>query len=61
MTWARNNDDALGYGKVTHNSPGGYVVQYNLGKVIGTDKAGNAVKSIHVNVRDGVIHTVYPY
>ena len=54
-------DTALRYGKVTPNGPGGYAVKYDLGKVIGTDQYGNAVKSIHVNVRDGIIHTVYPY
>ncbi|UFH49284.1 hypothetical protein [Pseudomonas sp. KNUC1026] len=54
-------DSALRYGKVTPNGPGGYIVEYNAGKVIGTNISGAPTSTIKINVRDGVIHTAFPY
>ena len=53
-------DNALRYGKVIPNGPGGYVVEYNVGRLIGVDKAGSPSSTLKINVRDGVIHTVFP-
>ncbi|MFG0582765.1 hemagglutinin repeat-containing protein [Pseudomonas sp. zjy_9] len=53
-------DSALRYGKVSPNGPGGYVIEYNAGKVIGTNAAGVPTSTIKVNVRDGVIQTAFP-
>ena len=53
-------DSALRYGKVSPNGPGGYVIEYNAGKVIGTNSAGAPSSTIKVNVRDGVIQTAFP-
>lgn len=54
-------DDALRYGKVTPNGPGGHVIEYNAGKVIGTNVSGAPTSTIKINVRDGVIRTAFPY
>jgi len=53
-------DDALRYGTVTPNGAG-YMVEHNLGRVIGTNIAGDAASSIRVFVRDGVIQTAFPF
>ena len=53
-------DNALRYGKVSQNGPTGYVVEYNVGKIIGTNTLGNPTNILKVNVRDGVIHTAFP-
>ncbi|MGX5728772.1 DUF637 domain-containing protein [Metapseudomonas otitidis] len=53
-------DSALRYGKVTPNGPGGYVVEYNVGKIIGVDVSGKATSTLKVNVRDGIINTAFP-
>ena len=53
-------DNALRYGKVSQNGPAGYVVEYNVGKIIGTNTLGNPTNILKVNVRDGVIHTAFP-
>lgn len=45
---------------ISHNGPGGYVVEYNVGRLIGVDKAGSPSSTLKINVRDGVIHTVFP-
>ncbi|WP_455893951.1 hypothetical protein [Pseudomonas palmensis] len=54
-------DNALKYGKVTPNGPGGHVIEYNAGKVIGTNVSGAPTSTIKINVRDGVIQTAFPY
>lgn len=54
-------DSALRYGKVTPNGPGGHVIEYNAGKVIGTSVSGAPTSTIKINVRDGVIQTAFPY
>ena len=54
-------DNALRYGKVTPNGPGGHVIEYNAGKVIGTNVSGAPTSTIKINVRDGVIQTAFPY
>lgn len=54
-------DDALRYGTVTPNGAGAYMVEHNLGRVIGTNIAGDAASSIRVFVRDGVIQTAFPF
>lgn len=46
-------DSALRYGKVTPNGPGGYVVEYNIGKIIGVDVSGKPTSTLKINVRDG--------
>ncbi len=53
-------DSALRYGKVSPNGPGGYVIEYNAGKVIGTNSTGALTSTIKVNIRDGVIQTAFP-
>lgn len=53
-------DSALRYGKVSPNGPGGYVIEYNAGKVIGTNSSGVPTSTIKVNVRGGVIQTAFP-
>jgi len=53
-------DSALRYGKVSPNGPGGYVIEYNAGRVIGINSAGAPTSTIKVNVRDGVIQTAFP-
>ena len=53
-------DSALRYGKISPNGPGGYVIEYNVGKVIGTTAAGIPTSTIKVNVRGGVIQTAFP-
>ncbi|PQP00753.1 hypothetical protein C5612_22710, partial [Pseudomonas frederiksbergensis] len=54
-------DNALRYGKVAPNGPGGHVIEYNAGKVIGTNVSGAPTSTIKINVRDGVIQTAFPY
>jgi hypothetical protein len=54
-------DDALRYGTVTPTGPGAYMIEHNLGRVIGTNIAGDAASSIRVFVRDGVIQTAFPF
>ncbi|MGW9064026.1 hemagglutinin repeat-containing protein [Achromobacter animicus] len=54
-------DSALRYGKVSPNGPGGYVIEYNAGKVIGTNSTGVPTSTIKVNVRGGVIQTAFPF
>ena len=53
-------DSALRYGKVNPNGPGGFVVEYDVGKVIGTNDSGVATTNIKINVRNGIINTVFP-
>lgn len=53
-------DSALRYGKVFSNGPNDYIVEYNTGKVIGTNSAGAPTSTIKVNVRGGVIQTAFP-
>lgn len=53
-------DSALRYGKVSPNGPGGYVVEYNVGKIIGVDVSGKPTSTLKVNVRDGIINTAFP-
>lgn len=53
-------DSALRYGKVTPNGPDGFVVEYDLRKVIGTNDSGVATTNIKINVRNGIINTVFP-
>jgi hypothetical protein len=38
-----------------------YTVEYNLGRTIGTDVAGNAASNIRVYVRDSIIQTAFPF
>lgn len=45
---------------MTPNGPGGYIVEYNAGKPIGVDASGKATSILKINVRDGVINTVFP-
>ncbi|WP_413470026.1 RHS repeat domain-containing protein, partial [Pseudomonas syringae] len=54
-------DNALRYGKVTPNGPGGHVIEYNTGKVIGRSVSGAPTSTIKINVRNGVIQTAFPY
>ncbi|GAB0063566.1 hypothetical protein IBA8401_45980 [Pseudomonas syringae] len=54
-------DNALRYGKVTPNGPGGHVIEYNAGKVIGRSVSGAPTSTIKINVRNGVIQTAFPY
>jgi len=58
---SRYVDSALRSGTVTSAGRGAYTVEYNLGRTIGTDSAGNATSSIRVHVRDGVIQTAFPF
>ena len=51
------SNDALRYGNV---SADGATINYNVGRAIGTDAAGNAVTGIRVHVRDGIIRTAFP-
>ena len=53
-------DRALRYGKVTPNGPGGFIVEYDLGRVIGTNEMGVATTNIKINVRNGIINTAFP-
>jgi hypothetical protein len=53
-------DEALRYGTVTPDGAG-YIVEHSLGRVIGTNIAGDAASSIRVFVRDGVIQTAFPF
>jgi hypothetical protein len=45
-----------------HADPAGDVgtIKYDVGRVIGTDQAGNAVTGIRVHVRDGILKSAYP-
>ena len=52
---------SLRYGRVTPNDPGGHVIEYNAGKVIGTKISGAPTSAIKINVRGGVIQTAFPY
>ncbi|RYF01441.1 MAG: hypothetical protein EOO32_03960 [Comamonadaceae bacterium] len=54
-------DSALRSGAVMSTGRGAYTVEYNLGRTIGTDVAGNATSNIRVHVRDGVIQTAFPF
>lgn len=54
-------DNALRYGKITPNGPGGHVIEYDAGKVIGVSISGIPTSKIKVNVRNGVIQTAFPY
>ncbi len=54
-------DTALRYGKVTPNGPGGHIIEYDAGKVIGTSISGVQTSTIKINIRDGVIQTAFPY
>lgn len=58
---SRYVDSALRYGKVTKTGQAAYTIEYNLGKNIGTDIAGNAASNIRVHVRDGIIQTAFPF
>lgn len=50
--------EALRYGTVTPNGAG-YVVEHNLGRVIGTNIAGDAASSIRIFVRDALSEVDY--
>jgi hypothetical protein len=50
-------ETALRRGEV---SQGGGTINYNLGRAIGTDKAGNVVSGIRVHVHNGIIRSAYP-
>lgn len=54
-------DDALRYGKVTSKHSGAFQVEHDLGRVIGTNIAGESATSIRVFVRDGIIQTAFPF
>jgi filamentous hemagglutinin len=54
-------DSVLRHGTVTATGPGAYTVEYNLGRAIGTDIAGNAASNIRVIVQDGIIRTAFPF
>lgn len=58
---SRYVDSALRSGTVENTGRGAYTVEYNLGRTIGTDVAGNAASSIRVHVKDGVIQTAFPF
>lgn len=58
---SRYVDSALRSGTVMGTGKGAYTVEYNLGRTIGSDVAGNAASSIRVHVRDGVIQTAFPF
>ena len=53
-------DDALRYGKVTPQGATGFQIEYNLGRVIGTNESGGAATGIRVFIRDGNIQTAFP-
>ncbi|MCG8416475.1 MAG: hypothetical protein MJE77_00870, partial [Proteobacteria bacterium] len=53
-------DSALRYGKVTAQGAKGFKIEYNVGRTIGTNIAGEAATSIRVFVRDGIIKTAFP-
>ncbi|WP_233098396.1 hypothetical protein [Pseudomonas sp. MF5691] len=46
-------DNALRYGKVTPNGPGGHVIEYHAGKVIGTNVSGAPTSTIKINKQKG--------
>jgi hypothetical protein len=48
-------EDALRHGVVN-----GGTINYNVGRVIGTDAAGNPVTGIRVHVRNDIIRTAFP-
>lgn len=54
-------DSALRHGTVIPTGPGAYTVEYSIGRVIGTNVAGNPASNIRVIVQDGVIRTAFPY
>ncbi len=54
-------DNALRYGKVTPNGADGHIVEYNTGKIIGSDISGAPTSVIKINVRKGIINTAFPY
>jgi RHS repeat-associated protein len=53
-------DEALRLGKVTP-SGNSFMVEHDMGRIIGTDVVGKAASSIRVFVRDGVIQTAFPF
>jgi RHS repeat-associated protein len=54
-------DSALRYGSVRPLGSGSYAVEYSVGRVIGTNIAGDAASSIRVIVQDGIIRTAFPF
>ena len=54
-------DDALRYGNVTPQGTNGFKIEYNLGRSIGTNQAGDAASNIRVFLRDGNLQTAFPY
>jgi filamentous hemagglutinin len=54
-------DQALRNGNVTQTSATEFTVEYNIGRVIGTNIPGNPAKWIRVHVRDGIIQTAFPF
>lgn len=53
-------DSAIRAGKIKPNGPGGYEIDYNVGRVIGVTKDGVPTSVIRVWVRDGLINTAFP-
>ena len=54
-------DNAVRYGDVTRQGANSFKIEYNLGRSIGTNQAGNPASGIRVFVRDGNLQTAFPY
>jgi hypothetical protein len=54
-------DEALRSGVAKQTGPSTFTVEYNFGRTIGTNLAGEAASSIRVFVRDGIIQTAFPF
>jgi RHS repeat-associated protein len=54
-------DAALRYGTVTRTGAGAFRLEYNLGRAIGTNIAGESASSLRVFINNGVIQTAFPF
>jgi len=54
-------DSALRSGKVITKGPGHYTFEYDMGRMIGTTDKGVPTSMIRVFVRDGIIHSAFPF
>jgi hypothetical protein len=53
-------DEALRYGTISPNGQNGFLVEYNLGKLIGLNQQGGPATGVRMFIRDGSIQTIFP-
>lgn len=54
-------DEASRYGTVTPQGANGFKIEYDFGRAIGTNQAGDAATQLRIFIRDGNLQTAFPF